>query len=838
MPRAKKNKQAGAAFKALLKQRNFTQYKLEQVTGLDKGSISRIATGQTANPQPTTLAKIAAALGVELGELTRIFDQSPVRSHTAEVPQPQEEAQEETPSKNTDFVGREEAIADCTQENELDELVRTVREKRYNKIQDQCSTLRILDVEQEIGTHDLYIDINVLAEIPCYKHKGLSELLESLNPDEIDRFGLGQRLERLPGLKAVDQHRKLMMLGQPGAGKTTFLQHIAIECNQGRFQAKYVPIFIRLREFTEDAKDAGDFSLFNYISHEFGCCRISQPDETLTKLLYDGRALILLDGLDEVPERHREEVLKQIRKFVSSDYFNNQFIITCRIAEGLSRFKDFTNVEVADFTPKQIDQLARKWFITFAKQSKCNEQEGLRKATEFMEKLNENNRIKELAVTPLLLTFICLVFQHKDDFPTKRSELYEEGLSILLNKWDKDRGIERDEIYHDLSQYYKTKLFSYVASVTFVQPPYYLFGKRVVQRHIADYLGKLPNANPNMEELLLHSEAVLQAIGIQHGLLIPRSKTVYSFSHRTFQEYFTARSIVTSSEQQPLKQLLKNIANPRWREVFLLTTEMLQNAEDLLDKMKQQVDRMLDSEGNDNLQKFLQWVHEKPVPCNPCFRPKPAAVRAFYLARVLDFDFDFRRHDTFLLARSIAEPCSVDACSISKFCHIHKSIYKCSIYKALSEDVYGIRTHMYKFTVENNLADSLKLLRFFVRDLTSEGKIARMLDNDMYWKLFNLLKHLRNQLPQEEDKLVEWWRIKGSDWTDKLKLAIIEYRNLDHNCQFSKAQKKLLKQYYDANQLLMDCLNSDCEVTPEVRSHIEDTLLLPIAEIEKRRLGD
>ena len=117
MPRPKKNKQAGAAFKELLKQRNFTQYKLEQVTGLDKGSISRIATGQTANPQPTTLTKIAAALGVELGELTRIFDQSPVRSHSAATPQHQEPAQEETVSKNPNFVGREEAI------NDLDNLV-------------------------------------------------------------------------------------------------------------------------------------------------------------------------------------------------------------------------------------------------------------------------------------------------------------------------------------------------------------------------------------------------------------------------------------------------------------------------------------------------------------------------------------------------------------------------------------------------------------------------------------------------------------------------------------------------------------------------------------------
>jgi transcriptional regulator with XRE-family HTH domain len=85
---------------------------LEQATGLDKGLISRIATGETASPEPTTLGKIATALGIKLGELTQIFDQSIVGSHSAEVPQPQELTAAERVSKNTDFVGREEAIAD------------------------------------------------------------------------------------------------------------------------------------------------------------------------------------------------------------------------------------------------------------------------------------------------------------------------------------------------------------------------------------------------------------------------------------------------------------------------------------------------------------------------------------------------------------------------------------------------------------------------------------------------------------------------------------------------------------------------------------------------------
>jgi hypothetical protein len=64
---------------------------------------------------------------------------------------------------------------------------------------------------------------------------------------------------------------------------------------------------------------------------------------------------------------------------------------------------------------------------------------------------------------------------------------------------------------------------------------------------------------------------------------------------------------------------------------------------------------------------------------------------------------------------------------------------------------------------------------------------------------------------------------------------MIEHRNIGHNWQFSKEQIGLLRQYYDANKLLVDCLYNASNVTPVVRSHIEETLLLPIAEIEKHK---
>jgi hypothetical protein len=64
---------------------------------------------------------------------------------------------------------------------------------------------------------------------------------------------------------------------------------------------------------------------------------------------------------------------------------------------------------------------------------------------------------------------------------------------------------------------------------------------------------------------------------------------------------------------------------------------------------------------------------------------------------------------------------------------------------------------------------------------------------------------------------------------------MIEYRNIGYNWQFNSTQKQLLQQYYDANMLLVNCLNSDCYVSRDVRQEIEETLLLPLTEIERRK---
>ncbi|MEH2452457.1 NACHT C-terminal helical domain 2-containing protein [Nostoc sp.] len=100
-----------------------------------------------------------------------------------------------------------------------------------------------------------------------------------------------------------------------------------------------------------------------------------------------------------------------------------------------------------------------------------------------------------------------------------------------------------------------------------------------------------------------------------------------------------------------------------------------------------------------------------------------------------------------------------------------------------------------------------------------------------------MLQKLRDQLPsgQDSEESQKWWLANGKAWCEELREVIIKYRNIGHDWQFSNEQKELLQQYDDANKLLVDCLNSDCYVSREVRQKIEDTLLLPIAEIKQRQ---
>jgi len=178
---------------------------------------------------------------------------------------------------------------------DIDDLVQEVRQSVKQHIQARCGTMRVLDMTYPIGLNEIYTNVNILKKITGRRRKEIAELLQDFHSEEFERFGLANIAEeRVPGLDAVNRYAKLLVLGKPGAGKTTFLKYVAIQCNGGELQSDRVPIFITLKDFADAPNQPG---LLEYICQQFSD---SSREETLTansQVIAGGRALILLDGL-------------------------------------------------------------------------------------------------------------------------------------------------------------------------------------------------------------------------------------------------------------------------------------------------------------------------------------------------------------------------------------------------------------------------------------------------------------------------------------------------------------------------------------------------------------
>ena len=157
-------------------------------------------------------------------------------------------------------------------------------------------------------------------------------------------------------------------------------------------------------------------------------------------------------------------------------------------------------------------------------------------------------------------------------------------------------------------------------------------------------------------------------------------------------------------------------------------------------------------------------------------------------------------------------------------------------------NIYYLR----EYSFASSIISAFPRIRESAYSPISALEIARIFEPAIADKLLELLKSLKEQINNQKnansrEPVGEWWKANGQAWTKQLKEVMIKYRKIVHDChnwKFSSQQMESLKHYYDANQLLLDCLERACDVNnleqrEKIQDEIEETLLLPIAEIEQ-----
>lgn len=450
--------------------------------------------------------------------------------------------------------------------------------------------LKVLGMREPVPLEAVYTAVQFLDRDGISRFESIEDLEKAFR-EQTERSFQRKNSKKQDGLKVGNEKQYLMVLGGPGAGKSTFLRKMGLEALKGLgggYIHECIPVFLELKNFT-----ASEIDLEKAIAQEFRICGFPSPDEVTQKLLEQGKLLILLDGLDEVPTKNLDTAIRQIQNFVDQ-HDKNRFIASCRIAAYRHNFRRFSDVAMADFSQEQIQEFIFNWFNSDTDRDANTAQ----KCWHLLQKL-EYKAARELAQSPLLLTLLCLVYHSSQNFPQNRSVLYRKALRVLLEEWAAEKRIMTDEIYQGLSTELEEVLLSEIAYQGF-EANRLFFSQREVVEQIKTFLADNLNAPRH-----LNGEAVLEAIAIQQGILVERAQDVFSFSHLTLQEYLTAQYI---DDHHLTKQLVKDhLTHERWQEVFLLVAGLMRGgADSLLLAMETQAKTYINTP---RLRALLTWTN-------------------------------------------------------------------------------------------------------------------------------------------------------------------------------------------------------------------------------------
>lgn len=362
----------------------------------------------------------------------------------------------------------------------------------------------------------------------------------------------------------------IVILGQPGSGKTTSIKYIVnsiLHDSEFLNDVYTLPIVIRLRELNKsnsilnESQNGGifeklasifglDFNIKHIIkkgNKEKNIASVNTTKEDKNKLyallktkiipyiLDNHKILLILDGFDEIIEDNiKELVISEIKELTRSlDYA--RFILTSRSADFKLLLEDTTVYEISELNSAQIDEFSMKWFEDSVLSKK------------FLTELYAKTPYEDFYTRPLLLTQLALIYSRTNEIPDKPKMIYQRIVELVLKDWNEQQGLKRKTKYSTFTVERKREFLSSMAFNLTVKYNRHAFTQNdlsKIYREINNKFKELP-----IDEV----GAVIEEIETHNGLILKSGYDNFEFSHLTIQEYFVADYIVRTGNVRRFK---------------------------------------------------------------------------------------------------------------------------------------------------------------------------------------------------------------------------------------------------------------------------------------------
>ncbi|MFD5723203.1 NACHT domain-containing protein [Streptomyces sp. NPDC127036] len=360
---------------------------------------------------------------------------------------------------------------------------------------------------------------------------------------------------------------RVLVRGEAGSGKTTLLRWLAVMAARGAFTGELAdwngltPVLIKLREYSGRTLPNPEAMLDGIAGPITGI----MPRGWVARQLADGKALLLIDGVDELLDRERRAVRDWLRKLLGQ-YEGVRVVITSRPsaagAEWLRR-EAFGALHLDRMTPPDLAAFVRQWHQAVREldgELPCAVDELPQYEQSLLTSLKDRAHLQSLAGTPLLAAMLCAMHLNRGrQLPRDRMELYRNALHTLVHDRDADRNVpsavdsklslgDKLVILRDLAWRLSDNNRS---EIDLERAAEYVAAKLRAMRHLDG----------------LDGEQVLEQLRHRSGILRSPAEGRMDFVHRTFQEYLAAKE---AAEEDRIGNLVSRAHLDLWRETIIM----------------------------------------------------------------------------------------------------------------------------------------------------------------------------------------------------------------------------------------------------------------------------